>query len=49
METKKGDIVKKILEGLLVAGEILVTAMEPRLSLGRAMADFRHTSGEKII
>jgi DNA-binding transcriptional regulator PaaX len=37
METKKGDIVKKILEGLLVAGEILVTAMEPRLSLGRAL------------
>lgn len=37
METKRGKIVAKIFENLAVAGEIIVVAMEPRMTLGKAL------------
>jgi len=37
MGTKPGKILKSILEGLVVAGEITVTAMTPRLTLYEAL------------
>jgi len=37
LETKRGKIVAKIFENLAVAGEIIVVAMEPRMTLGKAL------------